>query len=88
MAPAGRRAEENPALCEAEGGRAVTQRVHGGRASKVTQEVRERLHKAFDGDASIKKAWEKLGKKGEGCWGGAWWGSAKGAGAGTRVRAR
>ena len=50
-------------LYEAEGGRAVMQRVHGGSTSKVTREVRERLHKAFDGGASIKKAWEKVGKK-------------------------
>lgn len=32
----------------------------------MMQEVCERLHKAVDGGATIKKAWEKVGRKGLG----------------------
>lgn len=50
-------------LYEAEGGRAVMQRVHGGKASKVTPALLRRLHAAFEGGATIDKAWRMVGKK-------------------------
>ncbi len=50
-------------LYKAEGGRAVAKRVHGGRASKLTGRVRERLRAAFEGGASVNQAWDTVGKK-------------------------
>lgn len=52
-------------LYEAEGGRAVMQRVHGRLAggSKVTAQARARLHAEFERGASIVEAWKTVGKK-------------------------
>jgi hypothetical protein len=50
-------------LYEAEGGRVVMQRGYAGRISKVKPSTRRRLHKAFEGGATVTEAWQTVGKK-------------------------